>query len=124
MIGIDAYSVYFPVRLFGENLKTDFAIVWFGDKAQTTFSASKDGTYIDVNAPVFSLSNDQYRVNVKVYIEVNESQFMTNSISVAYFRLSDGEYIMFARFKVNYVLKRMKLFITTVSSLDMQIHCW
>ena len=33
LLGIDVYSVYFPVRLFGENLKTDFAIVWFGDKA-------------------------------------------------------------------------------------------
>ena len=58
LLWIDAYLVYFPVRLFDENLKTDFAIVWFGDKAHTTFSASKDGTYIDVKAPVFSLSND------------------------------------------------------------------
>ena len=62
-------------------------LIWFGGKAQTTFSASKDGTYIDANFPVFSLSNDQDRVNVKVYIEVNENQFMTNSTSVTYFRL-------------------------------------
>ena len=38
LLGIDAYSVYFPVRLFGENLKTDFTIVWFGNDAGTTFS--------------------------------------------------------------------------------------
>ena len=51
-------------------------------------SANKDKTYIDANSPVFSISNDQDRVNVKVYIEVNENLYITNSISVTYFRLS------------------------------------
>ena len=87
LLEINSFSGYIPVRLFGENLRTDFAKIWFGDKAQTTFLVSDDGTYIDVNAPITSLLNNQDRIQVNVYIQINEDQYTTNSISVTYFRL-------------------------------------
>lgn len=85
LLEVTQYDGYFPVRLYGANLRTDFAKIWFGTKAQTTFKASKDGTYIDVDAPLADLAYDQDKLTVQVRVQVNEDSYQSNSVTVTYF---------------------------------------
>ena len=75
------------IRIFGENLRTDFAQLWFGTKPQPSFSASPDGTYIDVDAPMIPFSQNLNQNTVKVRLQVNiDEEIYTDFISITYFR--------------------------------------
>ena len=69
-------------------MRTDFSKIWFGNKAQTSFKASKDGTYIDVNSPVPAMTPGQSQITVNVRIQVDdEGHHFSNSVTATYFRL-------------------------------------
>jgi len=87
-VGIDSTTYGHLIRIYGENLKTDYAKIWFDTKFQPSFRASADGTYIDAYAPVHPLTNGLSEEKVSVRIQINEDEAIySNSVTVTYFSL-------------------------------------